>query len=75
MKEGMQGRLHESERKQGRDGIIGSLPRLCALLRIVKLLRGLKKRYFKGVLTWMHRNNGQGLLKAKVSPLLKKLYT
>lgn len=37
-------------------------------MRVVKLLRGLKNRYFKGVLT-------QGLLKAKASLLLKKLYT
>lgn len=39
--------------------------RVCALLRVVTLSlqkEGSEKRYFKGALTKMHRNNGQGLL-------------
>ena len=36
--------------------------------------RSLKGGHFKGVLTEMHRNNGQGLLKTEISLLLKKLH-
>ena len=32
-----------------------------------------KRGHFKGVRTWMHRDKGQGWLKAKTSLLLKKL--
>ena len=34
---------------------------------------GLKKRRFKGALTWVPRNKGQHLLKRKTDVLLKKL--
>ena len=40
--------------------------RLCALLRVVRA-------YFTCVLTQMHRHNWQGLFKAKINLLLKKL--
>ena len=49
----MKGRLHDSGRKQGRDWIIGWL----ATLFVLKVVR---------IYTWMHRNNVQGLLEAKI---------
>ena len=60
-------KINGGGRKQGRDWITGQLTKLgTTLLRVVML-------YFKVVLNWMHRNNGQGLLKAKISLLVKKL--
>lgn len=40
---------------------------------VIKFLKGLKKRHFKGVLTQMHKNNAQGWLKEKIIIVLKKL--
>ena len=43
------------------------------LSRVVTPLSGLKYRHFKDVLTYIYKNEGQGLLTAKISLLLKKL--
>lgn len=40
----------------------------------LRLYKGSEREHFKGVVTWMHRNSGLGLLKAKRSLILKKLY-
>ena len=56
-------------RQQGRDWITGELIRLCALLRVNTPLQWYYFWYFKGVLTWMHKNKGQAGLK----PLTKEV--
>lgn len=42
--------------------------------RFIHWKEGSEKSHFIGVFTWMHKNNGQGVLKAKISLLLTKLY-
>lgn len=52
----------EGWRKQGRDWIAGQLKRSCALLRINTPLEGCHFWYFKGMLTYLRKNNGRGWL-------------
>lgn len=54
-------------REKGRDWNTGYLARWRAFLREVAA-------YYKGMLTYMHKNKGQGLLRAKISCLLMKLF-
>lgn len=54
-------KINEGGRKQGRDGITGQL-RLCALMLQKE---GPERKYLKGLLTQMDRNDGQGLIKER----------
>lgn len=61
-----EGRSRGGGRKQGGDGMAGSLTRFCAVLRVMVVA------YFQGVFASVHRKNGQGLLQAKINLPLQK---
>lgn len=63
--EGGDVRLHGGGKKSGKGRVMGQL------VKILWALEG-SDAYYKGVLTWVHRNNGQGWLKAKINPLIRK---
>ena len=62
----MKNGMYMGERKQGRDWLTKQLARLCTFEGGYLFQRCVNLASF-----WMHRNNRQGLLKAKINLLLK----
>lgn len=59
--------IHAGGKKQGGNCITGQLIRVCALLKVNIPFQDYYFWYLKGMLSWMHQNNGQGLLQAKIN--------